>query len=111
MGEAKRKLEMAVKEIAKAIGVDTMGGRIQVKWDTAGSATPFGQMAFFIEFLRLTGLYERWIDHCPLRYLGPNSSTTSDILGTWFLSILSGHRRYSHITTLRADGVLPEYWA
>ena len=33
---------------------------------------------------------------------------TADILGTWFLSILSGHRRYAHITTLRADGVLPE---
>jgi hypothetical protein len=108
MGEAKRKREMPVKEIAQAIGVETMKGRIQVKWDTSSSATPFGQMAFFIEFLKLTGLYERWIEDCPLRYAGPNGSPTADILGTWFLSILSGHRRYAHITTLRADGVLPE---
>ena len=108
MGEAKRKREMPVKEIAQAIGVETMNGRIQVKWDTSSSATPFGQMAFFIEFLKLTGLYERWIEDCPLRYAGPNGSPTADILGTWFLSILSGHRRYAHITTLRADGVLPE---
>jgi hypothetical protein len=108
MGEAKRRREMSLKEVAQAIGVETMKGRIQVKWDSSSSATPFGQMAFFIEFLKLTGLYERWIEDCPLRYAGPNGSPTADILGTWFLSILSGHRRYAHITTLRADGVLPE---
>lgn len=108
MGEAKRKRDMSLKEVAQAIGVETMKGRIQVKWDTSASATPFGQMAFFIEFLKLTGLYERWIEDCPLRYAGPNGSATADILGTWFLSILSGHRRYAHITALRADGVLPE---
>jgi hypothetical protein len=108
MGEGKRKREMSINEVAQAIGVETMGGRIQVKWDTSSSATPFGQMTFFIDFLNLTGLYERWIEDCPLRYAGPNGSPTADILGTWFLSILSGHRRYAHITTLRADGVLPE---
>ena len=48
MGEAKRKLEMAAREVAQAIGVETMSGRVQVKWDTSSSATPFGQMAFFI---------------------------------------------------------------
>lgn len=108
MGEAKRKRETSSREVAQAIGVETMKGRIQVKWDTSSSATPYGQMTFFIEFLKLTGLYERWVDDCPLRYAGPNASPTADILGTWFLSILSGHRRYAHITTLRADGVLPE---
>ena len=108
MGEAKRKREMPVKELAQAIGVETMNGRVQVKWDTSSSATPFGQMAFFIEFLKLTGLTERWIEDCPLRHASPNGSSTADILGPEFLSILSGHRRYAHITTLRADGVLPE---
>jgi len=104
----KRRREMSLKEVAQAIGIETMKRRIQVKWDSSSSAIPFGQMAFFIEFLKLTNLYERWIEDCPLRYAGPNGSPTADILGTWFLSILSGHRRYAHITTLRADGVLPE---
>ncbi len=108
MGEVKRRREMSLKEVAQAIGVETMKRRIQVKWDSSSSAIPFGQMAFFIEFLKLTDLYERWIEDCPLRYAGPNGSPTADILGTWFLSILSGHRRYAHITTLRADGVLSE---
>ncbi len=30
------------------------------------------------------------------------------MLGTWFLSILAGHQRYSHITALRGDGVSPQ---
>ncbi|MES2353379.1 MAG: transposase [Pseudomonadota bacterium] len=107
MGEAKRKGELAVRKAAQAIGVETPGGRIQVKWDNRSAATPFGQMAFFVEFLQLTGLYARWREACPLSYRGPHCSKIGDILGTWFLSVLSGHRRYSHITTIRADGVMP----
>lgn len=68
----------------------------------------FGQMTFFIEFLILTGLYTKWIDTCPLRYQGLHCSKMTDLLGTLFLSILSGHKPYSHITTLRSDGVMPE---
>lgn len=108
MGEAKRKEESGIGVITKGLGIETFGGRIQIHWDAKSSATPFGQMAFFIEFLILTGLYSKWIESCPLSYAGPHSSKTADILGTWFLSVLSGHRRYAHITTIRADGVMPE---
>ena len=44
MGEAKRKSKNAVEAIEKAIGVETPGGRIQVRWDGKAAATPFGQM-------------------------------------------------------------------
>ena len=108
MGEAKRNAEMAIQETARAIGVETPGGRIQVRWDGKSAATPFEQMAFCIEFLMLTGLYAKWIETCPLSYPGPHSSKIADILGTLFLSALSGHKRYAHITPLRADGVMPE---
>ena len=37
----------------------------------------------------------------------PNAPGKADVLGTWMLSILSGHRRYSHVTTIRCDGVNP----
>ena len=77
MGEAKRKREMSLKEVAQAIGVETMKGRHPGQVGHVASATPFGQMAFFIEFLKLTGLYERWIEDCPLRYAGPNGSPTA----------------------------------
>src|SRR3990167_3234681 len=107
MGEARRRGKGAVEALAKALGVETLGGRIQVSWDANSAATPFGQLAFFIEFLTLTGLYPRWEADCPLSYAGPNGSTTRDILGTLFLAVLAGHRRYAHITTIRADGVAP----
>ena len=29
------------------------------------------------------------------------------MLRTWMLSVLAGHRRYSHVTTIRCDGVNP----
>lgn len=31
--------------------LNTPGGRFQVRWDEAGSATALGQLAFFAEFL------------------------------------------------------------
>ena len=108
MGEAKLKVKRTTEVVAQAIGVETSGGRIQVRWDADAATTPFGQIVFFIEFLNLTGLLERWIATCPLNYQGAHSSKKQDILGTWLLSILSGHKRYAHITTIRADGVTPE---
>jgi hypothetical protein len=66
-----------------------------------------GQLAYFIEFLTLTGLWSGWQDRCPLSYTSPNAPDKADVLGTWMLSILSGHRRYSHVTTIRCDGVNP----
>ena len=108
MGEAKLKIKRDAELLTQAIGVETSCGRIQVRWDTEAATTPFGQMVFFIEFLNLTGLLERWVASCPLDYRGAHSSKKQDILGTWLLSILSGHKRYAHITTIRADGVTPE---
>ena len=36
------------------------------------------------------------------------SLTYADIIGTWFLSMLAGHRRYAHIAALRADAISPQ---
>jgi hypothetical protein len=44
----------------------TPGGRFQVRWDEGGRATALGQLAFFAEFLEVSGLFERWVDGCPL---------------------------------------------
>ena len=41
----------------ESVAVDTFGGRVHVEWDPAGAATPLGQLAFFIEFLKVGGLY------------------------------------------------------
>jgi hypothetical protein len=56
----------------------------------------------------VTGLFSRWVENCPLSYSSPNASKTQDLLGTWFLSILDGQRRYAHVTALRGDSVAPQ---
>jgi hypothetical protein len=85
----------------------TPGGRYQVRWDDTGSATALGQLAFFAEFLEVSGLFERWVATCPMTYTSPNAPATKDVLGTWLLSILDGQWRYAHITGLRGDSVAP----
>ena len=66
-----------------------------------------GQLAYFIEFLGLTGLWSRWQETCPLTYASPNAPSKADVLGTWMLSVLAVHKRYSHVTAIRCDGVNP----
>ena len=92
----------------ESFSVETPGGRIQIRWDLEASATPNAQLAFFAEFLTTTGVYESWVNSCPLTYAPGNASHKRDVLGTWFLSILAGQHRYAHITALRGDGVSPQ---
>lgn len=118
MGERKNELKavtVAVEQSLKIsknndepMGVATAGGRIQVRWDTRENSTTMGQLAFFSEFLDVSQLFEHWVQQCPLRYISPNAPSARDVLGTWVLSILDGHNRYSHIASLRGDSVAPQ---
>ena len=85
--------------------VDTLGGRMHVRWDEGAAATPHGQLVFFAQFLAATGVFERWVSSCPLSYRSGNAPDKRDVLGTLLLGLLAGHRRYAHITALRGDAV------
>ena len=89
------------------LSVDTFGGRVHVEWDPQSAVTPLGQLPFFIEFLKLGNLFNPWVEDCPLSSISPNAPSKKDILGTLLLSILAGHKRYAHVTTIRSDGVNP----
>ena len=89
------------------LAVDTYGGRVHVEWDPQASVTPLGQLPFFIEYLKLGGLFDSWVEDSALQYSSPNSPKRRDVLGTLLLSILAGHTRYAHITSIRCDGVNP----
>ena len=88
--------------------IDSYAGRVHVEWATDAPVTPLGQLPFFIDFLKTAGLFDSWVDDCPLAYTSSNRPQTRDVLGTVMLSFLSGHRRYAHIAALRSDGVLPD---
>lgn len=107
MGEAKKRELVVRQQVVEVVGLETARGQLKVRWDDNGQATVLGQMAFFIEFLTTTGLFDQWVADCPLNYKSPNGSSRRDILGTWMLSILSGHWRYAHVSAMRTDGVNP----
>ena len=70
--------------------------------------TPLGQLPFFVDFLKTSGLFDAFVSDCPLRYQSPNAPERRDVLGTTMLSMLAGHKRYAHIAALRCDAVLPD---
>lgn len=88
-----------------AVEVETFAGKLQVEWDQTSAVTPMGQLPFFIQFLKLGGRFDPWVDDCPLHYRSNNAPEKVDVLGSLFLSILSGHNRYAHITSLMSDQV------
>ena len=101
--------EKAGNELSEtAVSLDTFAGKIQLKWAPDAEVSSLGQMPFFIEFLKTSGLFENWVKDCPLHYTSPNAPQKRDVLGTILLSVLAGHWRYAHISALRGDGVNPE---
>lgn len=105
MGDATDK---AVAQTQAPVAVETFGGRIHVEWDPAAAVTPLGQVPFFIEFLKVSGLFDAWVAECPLIYQSPNAPDKRAVLATVLLSILAGHHRYAHIAAIRHDRVHPE---
>jgi hypothetical protein len=97
----------ALVPYAGPVPVDTFGGRVHVEWDPQAAVTPLGQLPFFTEFLQVGGLFDPWVESCPLLLTSPNAPSKRDVLGTVVLAILSGHQRYAHISALRGDTVNP----
>ena len=76
MGESSKAKRTALAQASEDVMVaQTMGGRMHVRWDETAQATPHGQLVFFAEFLATAGVFERWVDGCPLSYSSPNASS------------------------------------
>src|SRR6266536_2069984 len=72
------------------LSLDTFAGKIQFKWVPDADASSLGQMPFFIEFLKTSGLFDCWVSDCPLEYTSPNAPQKRDVLGTLLLAVLAG---------------------
>jgi Transposase DDE domain group 1 len=112
--ESRKDLHPAGEPDDQALGypaphrVETMGGPMHVSWEEDPGISPHGMLTYFFEFLHVSGLWQEFVERCPLRYTSPNAPTKSEILGTILCSVLSGHRRYAHISGMRGDPVLPK---
>jgi hypothetical protein len=85
-----RVVKPATVEEAGESGViaDTYGGRVHVEWDPTAAVTPLGQLPFFAEFLKQSGMFDAWVSDSPLRYASPNAPKKRDVLGTALLGVL-----------------------
>ncbi len=99
-----QQMESKRREIP-ALVADTFAGKIHIEWDPQAHVTPLGQLPFFIQFLKVGGLFEPWVEKCPLTYSSNNAPKKVNVLGSYLLSILSGHTRYRHLTSLIGDSV------
>lgn len=94
-------------ENSEGIHCDTFAGLVHVEWDEQTPVTPIGQLIFFTQFLKTCNLFAPWVKDCPLYYSSPNAPSKEDVLGTLLLAVLSGQKRYAHITSIRQDAVNP----
>jgi len=100
--------KVANEPLEACTSLDTFAGKVHVKWVPDASVSSLGLMPYFIEFLKTSGLFDRWIEDCPLHYTSANAPEKRNVLGTLLLAVLAGHWRYAHINAIRADGVNPE---
>lgn len=107
MGEIQKPHSTPDHGLAQPVVIEAFSGRVQVRFDQQAAFTAFGQMPFFIQFLKTADLFDPWVNECPVSLTSNNAPKTRDVLGTQVLSTLAGHQRYTHVTALRADGVNP----
>ncbi len=61
MDEGKERAVAVREQVVEALGLETASGRLKVRWDGKAQAKALGQMAFFIGFLTVTGLFDQWV--------------------------------------------------
>lgn len=88
--------------------VPTPGGILHCDVDNGSPITRNGYLPHFVQFLHESGQLENLINTCPIEYSSNNAPEVKDVIGTIVLSILSGHKRYSHVSCLYGDDVSAE---
>ena len=82
------------------------GSKLRIEWSKQSSRmTRLGGLAYFTEFLELTGLFDDLVFECPLTYTSNNAPNKRDVLGVMLLSVLSGQTRYAHMSSLSGGRV------
>ncbi len=85
--------------------LETLGGKLHIKWEPEASVTTLGMFGYFAEFIKLGHRFTPLVEDCPLDYVSNNAPAKADVLGSLLLSVLAGHSRYLHLNALRHDSV------
>ena len=56
-------VQIEVNQAAETVtSLDTFAGKIHVKWSPEATVSSLGLMPFFIEFLKTSGLFDKWLE-------------------------------------------------
>lgn len=86
----------------------TPSGVVHCDRDQGSPITLHGYLPHFAQYIHESGLFEALINECPIKYKSNNAPAVKDVLGTIILSILSGHTRYCHASSLYGDHIAAE---
>ena len=86
--------------------IPAFGGKLDVRWNPESQVTQWGGLAYFVSYLKTSGLFDRLVEDAPFHYTSPNAPDIRDVVGTTVLAIICGFTRYVHINRLRNDIVL-----
>ena len=86
--------------------IPAFGGKLNVSWNPESQVTQWGGLAYFVSYLKTSGLFDRLVEDAPFHYTSPNAPDVRDVVGTTVLAIICGFTRYVHINRLRNDTVL-----
>jgi hypothetical protein len=86
----------------------TPSGVVHCDKDNGSPITMHGYLPHFAQYLHESGQLGDFINTCPLDYKSNNAPAVKDVLGTTILSILAGHTRYCHATSLYGDSIAAE---
>ena len=86
--------------------IPAFGGKLDVSWNPESQVTQWGGLAYFVSYLKTSGLFDRLVEDAPFHYTSPNAPDVRDIAGTTVLAIVCGFTRYVHINRLRDDLVI-----
>ena len=86
--------------------IPAFGGKLDVIWNPESQVTQWGGLAYFVSYLKTSGLFDRLVEDAPFHYTSPNAPDVRDIAGTTVLAIVCGFTRYVHINRLRDDLVI-----
>jgi hypothetical protein len=57
---------VAEPSFPSGVDLDSFAGTVHVEWDAEAGMTPLGQLPFFIDFLKTSGLFDAFVADCPL---------------------------------------------
>lgn len=60
MGEMIKKTALA-QASEEFVAIQTLGGRMHVRWDDGAQATPHGQIVYFAEIFATAGIFDNWV--------------------------------------------------